>query len=225
MDPAAWTAVDLLLVLCALAAALVLRPWRLLAPAPDGSGLATPFLATLTVLPWLWAWPAAGGLPIPLQWSAAPLAVLMLGWPLAVPLLAAAGLSTMVTAHATLAAALSTTVWSGLLPATLVLLLGHGARRAFGTHPAGYLVLRAFAVPLLALFGSAAAAALAGHQLAGPDGETRAVVAFLLAMGEAGWTCGVATLLVACRPQWLATWSDALYFGRVPRRAPPSHAS
>jgi uncharacterized membrane protein len=37
------------------------------------------------------------------------------------------------------------------------------------------------------------------------------VTALLLAVGEASWTCALATLLVACRPQWLATWSDALY--------------
>ena len=41
-----------------------------------------------------------------------------------------------------------------------------------------------------------------------------AVTALLLATGEASWTCALATLLVACRPQWLATWSDALYLPR-----------
>jgi uncharacterized membrane protein len=40
------------------------------------------------------------------------------------------------------------------------------------------------------------------------------VTALLLAVGEASWTCALATLLVACRPQWLATWSDALYLPR-----------
>lgn len=220
MTHAAWTAIDLLLAGCALAAALTVRPWRLLAAGPDGSGLATPLLATLTVLPWLWSWPASGGLPLPLQWSAAPLAVLMLGWPLAVPLLVGAGLSTMVTANASLAAALSTTVWSGLLPATLVLALGAAARKALGTHPFAYLFARAFAVPLLALFASSLAAAAVGPALAGIDPALRAVAAFLLALGEAGWTCGVATMLVACRPQWLATWSDALYLTAAPRPAP-----
>lgn len=220
MTHAAWTAIELLLVGCALAAALLVRPWRLLAPGPDGTGLATPFLAALTLLPWLWSWPAAGALPIALQWSAAPLAVLVLGWPLAVPLLVGAGLSTVVTAHASLAAAVSTTVWSGLLPATLVLVLGAAARKACGTHPFAYLLVRAFAVPLLALFACSLAASAVGPHLAGIDPALRLVAAFLLAMGEAAWTCGVATLLVACRPQWLATWSDALYFSPAPGPAP-----
>lgn len=214
-------AAQLLLLACALAAALLVRPWRLLAAGPADPGLATPLLATLTLLPWLWAWPVSGGLPIPLHWSGAPLAVLMLGWPLAVPVLALAGLSTMLTSGASLADALATTLWSGVLPATLVLALGHGARKAFGTHPATYLMLRAFAVPLLALLACALGAAAAGRGLAGTEGELLLVAAFLLAMGEAAWTCGVATILVACRPQWLATWSDALYLtiGPCPARS------
>lgn len=218
MNHASWVAIELALLAGALAAALAVRPWRLLAAGPGGSGLATPFLATLTVLPWLWSWPAAGALPIPLQWSAAPLAVLMLGWPLAVPLLAVAGLSTIVTGNASFAAALSTTVWSGLLPATLVLALGAAARQVFGTHPVAYLFARAFAVPLLALFACALASFTTGHPAAPVEPALRVVAAFLLAMGEAAWTCGVATVLVACRPQWLATWSDALYLAPAPAR-------
>ncbi|MFC5498921.1 hypothetical protein ACFPOE_15335 [Caenimonas terrae] len=218
MTHAWWTGTELVLLACALTASLALRPWRMLAPGTDGAPLATPFLATLTIVPWLWAWPAATALPIPLQWSAAPLAVLMLGWPLAVPLLLAAGLSTMLTVHASLAAALSTTLWSGLLPATLVLLLGHAARKAFGTHPAAYLLARAYAVPLLALFACALGAGAGGGPSLGAEPEMRTVVAGLLAMAEAAWTCAVATLLVACRPQWLATWSDGLYLGPPPGR-------
>jgi uncharacterized membrane protein len=35
-------------------------------------------------------------------------------------------------------------------------------------------------------------------------------------MAETTWTCGVISILVACRPQWLATWSDSLYLGPLP---------
>jgi uncharacterized membrane protein len=181
-----------------------------------GSGLATPLLATLTLLPWLWAWPSSADLPIPLQWSGAALAVLMLGWPLAVPLLVAAGISTVFITGASWPEALSTTIWSGLMPATIVLLLGHAVRKVFGTHPAVYLLGRAFAVPLLALFACTLAGAVAGETFAGEDREMQVVAAFLMAMAETAWTCAVASILVAWRPQWLATWSDALYLG--PRR-------
>jgi uncharacterized membrane protein len=216
------TAAKLVLLASALAAALVVRPWRLLQlHASDcQSGLATPLLAMLTILPWLWAWPASAAMPVPLQWSGAALAVLMLGWPLAVPILAFAGLSTILTAGLSWDEALSITVWSGVLPATAVLLLGQVVRTAFGTHPAVYLLGRAFAVPLVALFVCTVGAAVAGQGFAAEDGEMQVVAAFLLALGETTWTCAIAAILVAWRPQWLATWSDSLYLGlRRPARS------
>jgi uncharacterized membrane protein len=218
MSPDAWIAAELVLLGLALAAALVVRPWQLLRAGESDSGLATPFLAMLTILPWLWAWPANAAMPVPLQWSGAALAVLMLGWPLAVPVLVLAGFSTILTASLSWDEALSITVWSGVFPATAVLLLGQGVRRIFGTHPAAYLLGRAFAVPLVALFACAWGAAVAGQGFAAEDGEMQVVAAFLLALGETTWTCAVVAILVAWRPQWLATWSDALYLG-APRPA------
>ena len=209
-------AVAVALLLLSLAAALAVRPWRLL----RGGELATPLLATLALLPWLWAWPALAGMPIALQWSAAPLVVLLLGWPLAIPVLTAAGFSTMLTAGAGFTQALTLTLWSGIMPATAVLLLGHLVRRTLGTHPVAYLMGRAFGVPLLALLASSLGAAAAGQGYLAHGGQMQFVAAVLLAMGEAGWTCAVASVLVACQPQWLATWSDSLYLGRaVPVRA------
>lgn len=198
-----------ILLACALAASLAVRPWRMLQG--DGAALATPLLAALVLLPWLWAWPIGAQLPVPLQWSGAALAVLVLGWPLAIPLLAAAGMSTMLTVGAPFEAAISSAVWLGVLPATAVLALGHAVRRAFGMHPVAYLVGRAWAVPLVALFGSTLAGALARGGFAGIDTASGVTVAFLMAMGEAAWTGATASLLVAWRPQWLATWSDARY--------------
>lgn len=210
MPPAA----ALALILFALAAAAVVQPWRQL----RGGRLATPLLALLTLLPWLWAWPGLAALPLPLHWSGAPLAVLLLGWPLAVPVLVCAGLSTMLTTGATLSQALAWTAWCGILPATAMLLLGHAVRRAFGTHPVTYLMGRAFLAPMLALFACGLAAALAGG-LQRQAGDMQVVVAFLMALGEASWTCAVATLMVAYKPHWLATWSDALYLPK-PARVP-----
>jgi len=84
------------LIAVALVMSLWLRPWRMLsrqALEKDGpsepSPLVTPLLATLVVLPWLWALPTLHRMPLQLQWSGACLVVLMLGWPLAIPALVA----------------------------------------------------------------------------------------------------------------------------------------
>jgi uncharacterized membrane protein len=216
---------EILLLALAWAACLAVRPWRLLRRyGGELPPLVTPFLASLTVLPWLWSWPGLSILPLPLQWSGAPLAVLLLGWPLAVPVITVAGLSTLLTTDASLAHALSLTVWFGVVPATLVLLLGYGVRKAFGPNPVAYMLGRAFLVPLLALATCGLCAAALGEDVQGPTAGLQRVAVFLLAMGEASWSCALVSLLVAYRPQWLATWSDPLYLRRpVRQRLPAPH--
>jgi uncharacterized membrane protein len=209
-------ALELILLGLAWAATLAVRPWRLLRPHQGQVPLATPLLACLTVLPWLWSWPGLAALSLPLHWSGAPAAVLLLGWPLAIPVVTVAGLSTMLTNGSSFAEALSLTVWAGVLPATLVLALGHAVRRAFGTHPLAYMVGRAFFVPMLAV-ASCGAAALFLDPAFSTTGDLQRVAVVLLALGEASWTCAIASLLVAYRPQWLATWSDVAYLGRPVR--------
>lgn len=215
-------AFEILVLALAWGASLAVQPWRLLRRyGGELPPLVTPFLACLTLLPWLWSWPGLPGMPLALHWSGAPLVMLVLGWPLAVPVITLAGLATMVSNDYSVAQALSLTVWSGLLPATLVLLLGHAVRKACGAQPLAYMLGRAFLVPMLALAACSLAAVALSDGLSGPMGELRRVALGLMAMGEASWTCAVASLLVAYRPQWLATWSDALYFGRpAPRRLP-----
>ena len=212
-------AIELILLVLAWAATLAVRPWRLLRPQDGQVRLATPLLACLAVLPWLWAWPGLSALALPIHWSGAPLAVLMIGWPLAIPVVTLAGLSTMVTTGASFPEALSLTIWSGVLPATLVLALGHAVRKAFGTHPVAYMVGRAFFVPMLTLAGCGLVASLLGNAFAGAPSDLQRVAIALLAMGEASWTCAIASLLVAYRPQWLATWCDTAYLGRPARKA------
>lgn len=207
-------AAEALLLALAWAAALAVRPWRLLQPHGGQVPLATPWLAALAMLPWLWAWPGLAALPLPLNGSDAPLVVLLVGWPLAVPVLTIAGLSTMASTGASFAEALSLTVWSGLLPATLVLVLGHAVRLACGPHPVAYMLGRAFLVPLVALAACGLAAALLGHGLTGSTADLQRIAIALLAMGEASWTCAIVSLLVAYRPQWLATWSAGMDLGR-----------
>jgi uncharacterized membrane protein len=212
-------AIEATLLALAWAGVLLVRPWRLLRPHEGQVPLATPFLASITVLPWLWSWPGLAALPFPLHWSGAPLVVLLLGWPLAIPVVTLAGATTMLTNGASLAHALHVTVWSGVLPATLTLLLGHAVRKGLGTNPVAYMLGRAFAVPMLALAACALLGASMGHALAGTTAELQRVAIGLLAMGEGSWTCALASLLIAYRPQWLATWSDSTYLRRAPRPA------
>jgi uncharacterized membrane protein len=213
------TAIECLLLALAWAACLSVQPWRLLRRySEQHAPLATPFLACLTILPWLWSWPGLAALPLPLHWSGAPLVTLLVGWPLAIPIVTMAGLSTMITNGFTLDHALALTVWSGLLPATLVLVLGHGVRKAFGAQPVAYMLGRAFLVPVLTLAACGFSAAAFSHGLQGPTADLQRVAVVLLAMGEASWTCAVVSLLVAYKPQWLATWSDAVYLRRPARQ-------
>jgi len=215
-------ALEALLLVLAWACALAVRPWRLLRPWQGQVRLATPFLAALTVVPWLWSWPGPAALALPLHWSAAPLVVLLLGWPLAIPLLTVAGLSTMVTLGHSWWEALSLIVWSGVLPATLMLALGHGVRKAFGGNPVAYLLGRSFFAPMLALGLCSLLAGWLGDGLQPSIANLQRVAMGLLAMGEASWTCALVSLLVAYRPQWLATWSDTLYVGRPTRPRTPA---
>ena len=212
--------VEAVLLLLAWAASLAVRPWRLLRPyGGELPPLVTPFLACLTLLPWLWCLPGLTALPLPVHWSGAPLVALLLGWPLAVPVVTVAGLATMVVAGGSPAHALSLIVWAGVAPATAVLLLGHLVRKAFGPHPAAFLLGRAFLVPLLTLLACGFMAAASSHGLQGPTASLQRIAVVLLAMGEASWTCAVVSALVAGRPQWLATWSDRMYL-RPPVRQP-----
>ena len=217
------TAIELLLLALAWGASLSVQPWRLLRRY-DGQlpPLVTPFLACATILPWLWSWPAHAVLPLPLHWSGAPLVALLVGWPLTIPLVTLAGLSTMLTTGATLGQALSVTVWSGVLPATLVLLLGHGVRKACGTNAVAYMVGRAFLVPMVTLAACGFSAALLSHAFHGPTAELQRIAMMLLAMGEASWSCALVSLLVAYRPQWLATWSDTMYLRRPASQRVPA---
>lgn len=80
---------EAVLLLLALGVSLLLRPWRLLT---GSSGLLTPLLGSLTLLPWLWALPHLPSMPLQLQLSGGCLVLLMLGWSLAVWVYAAAGL-------------------------------------------------------------------------------------------------------------------------------------
>lgn len=199
--------IEAVAVAAALAVALWLRPWRLLA---DGR-FVTPLLATLVLVPWLWALPALHKMPLQLPWSGACLVLLMLGWPLAIPALVAAGAITVFIAPVSVEAAVATTFWQGVLPATLALGLGAALRRWAPHHMFVYLMGRAFLGTAVCLFATSLLAQAAGHSLPGISEDLSTISHWLTAWGEAVVTGMLGAIFVAFRPQWLATWSDDRY--------------
>mgnify|MGYP003508151680 FL=1 len=211
---------ELSLALIALILALLLRPWRqLLSRRPlvtqssgDASGLWTPLLATLVVLPWMWALPTLHQMPLQLQWSGACLVLLMLGWPLAVLTLLAVGVITwLLSPSLSVPATLALTVWHGLVPATLAMGWGALLRRFLGTKVFVYLFGRGFFGTVVCLFIAGLLAHAAGEQLPGVQQELGKIARWLMAWGDAVVTGMLTAVFVAYRPQWLATWSDDLY--------------
>lgn len=211
---------EIALALTALILALLLRPWRqLLSRRPlvtqssgDASGLWTPLLATLVVLPWMWALPTLHQMPLQLQWSGACLVLLMLGWPLAVLTLLAVGVITwLLSPSLSIPATLALTVWHGLVPATLAMGWGALLRRFLGTKVFVYLFGRGFFGTVVCLFIAGLLAQAAGEQLPGVQQELGKIARWLMAWGDAVVTGMLTAVFVAYRPQWLATWSDDLY--------------
>jgi len=197
---------EILFALTALAVALWLRPWRML----QGE-LLTPALAAVVLLPGLWLLPYALPKGLAIQFSGASLLVLMLGWPLAVLVLAVVALIVWALGSADAGAALSQAVWLGLVPATLALGIGNLLRRWLPPNPFIYTLGRGFLGTAVAVFVSGVLMELL-HRLAGAPVLEQALVArWLMAWGDAFLTGMFAAVCVAFAPQWLATWSDVRY--------------
>ena len=200
------TLVEIALGCVAMAAALWLRPWRMLS-----GPLSTPALAAVVVLPWLWLLPQKMPQGLQIQLSGASLLVLMLGWPLAVPVLGLVALAVWAIGHNDAATVLSQWVWVGLAPATFTLGIGLLLRRWLPPHPFVYTLGRGF-------LGTAAAVFFSGvllevlHRLVGGAVQEQVLIArWLMAWGDAFLTGMSTAIFVAFAPQWLATWSDARY--------------
>ena len=211
------------LTLIALAGAMAARPWRMLGSRPPlaheahgaPSALWTPLLATLVFLPWMWALPTLHAMPLQLQWSGACLVVLMLGWPLAVPVLIAVGITAALVSPALAwGDALGAIAWLGVVPATLALGLGALVRRYTGTKPFVYVLGRAFLGTVACVFAAGALSQWSGHALPGVGGDLSLVARWLMAWGDGFVTGMLAAIFVAFKPEWLATWSDRLYLPR-----------
>jgi uncharacterized membrane protein len=218
--------IEIALALTALAAALATRPWRLLvsrlplAHEQHGAPAAlwTPLLATLVLLPWAWALPTLHRMPLQLQWSGACLVLLMLGWPLAVPTLLAVGaIAALLSPGLGWPDALAISVWQGVVPATLALLLGVPLRRLACARPLSgvrafvYVLGRGFLGTAVCLFAAGSLSQWSGHTLPGVGDKLSLVARWLMAWGDAVVTGMLCAVFVAFKPQWLATWSDSIY--------------
>ena len=198
------------LAVLALIIALSLKPWRMMA----GARLLGPALAVLVLLPWAWVLPTLHPMPLSLHWSGACLALLMLGWPLAVPVLIAVALITGFIGNLAPADMVTLAVWQGLLPATFALILGAAVRRWLPRNPFIYILVRSFLGTVLCIF---AATWLSQHTAieapAGPsiDALGSTIALWLMAWGDGVITGMLTTVFVAYRPEWLATWSDRHY--------------
>ena len=207
----------LVLVLVTLGCALSLRPWRLLA----NPGLITPLLATLVIMPLLWALPWLHHMPIRFQLSGACLVTLMLGWPLAVPALCAAAWITGLFAPIGWQGRIDLALWLGIVPATLAMLLGAAVRRWLPHNLFVYVLGRAFLGTVACMFITGLLAQWTGHNVAAQVDPALALVArWLIAWGDAVLTGMLTTVFVVFKPQWLATWSDRLYIAKPPDRPP-----
>jgi uncharacterized membrane protein len=191
----------------ALAIALWLRPWRMLA----GTQLLAPALALLVLLPWAWALPALRPMPLSLHWSGACLALLTLGWPLAVPVLIAVALIAGFIGDLPPADVLALAVWQGLLPATLALALGAAVRRWLPRNPFVYILIRAFFGTVLCIFAASWLARLGAPETPSIDELGSNIALWLMAWGDGIITAMLTAIFVAYRPEWLATWSDKHY--------------
>ena len=198
---------EIAVILACLCASLWLKPWRMLV----GTELLTPLLATLVLLPWLWALPSLHHMPLQLHWSGAPLVTLMLGWPLAVLALMGVGLITTLISTTSVDAAAALVVWQGLLPATFVLLLGAALRRWVTHHPFVYVLGRGFLGSVLCIFAASMLAQWTGHELPNVSSGLSVIAFWLMAWGDAFVTGMMCAIFVAFKPHWLATWSDNLY--------------
>ena len=198
---------EIAVILACLIASLWLKPWRMLA----GTELLTPLLATLVLLPWLWALPSLHHMPLQLHWSGAPLVTLMLGWPLAVLALIGVGIITTLISTISVETAAALIVWQGLLPATFVLLLGAALRRWVSHHPFVYVLGRGFLGSVLCIFAASLLAQWTGHELPNVSSGLSVIAFWLMAWGDAFVTGMMCAIFVAFKPQWLATWSDNLY--------------
>lgn len=201
-----WTTLNLLMALACVLVAAWLRPWRMLR-----GPLLTPALAAVALLPWVWLLPQKMPQGLQVQLSGACLLVLMLGWPLAVLVLAAVATVVWQVGQSPADQVLVQWVWIGLVPATLALGVGAALRRWLPANLFIYTLGRAFMGTALSMFLAGVMLELLSELAGQPPREQAMVARWLMAWGDAFLTGMAGAIFVAFVPQWLATWSDERY--------------
>lgn len=198
---------DLVLALAAIGVALALRPWRGTGP----QGPPWPWLALWAVMPVLWGIDRYVSVPIAQPMSGAALLVLLAGWPLAVLAMLPVAAFTALAADLGAAEALHRMTWLGVVPATLMLGLGAATRRWLPNHLFVYILGRAYIGTFIACAVADGTALLLSARPPGAQLDDLWLARPIAAFGEAFLTGMLVAILVAYRPQWLATYSDRLY--------------
>lgn len=201
-----WMTLNLLIAAVCVALALWLRPLRMLR-----GPLLTPALAAVVLLPWVWLLPQKMPQGLQVQLSGACLLVLMLGWPMAVLVLAAVAAVVWQVGQSTAEQVLVQWVWIGLVPATIALGIGGALRRWLPAHLFIYTLGRAFMGTAMAMFLAGVLLEWLSGLAGQPPREQAMVARWLMAWGDAFLTGMAGAIFVAFVPQWLATWSDERY--------------
>ncbi|MBQ0935291.1 hypothetical protein [Ideonella paludis] len=201
---------DIALAAVALSVALALRPWR----ATPAEGPPWPWLAWWAVMPLLWGADQIARIPLVQPIAGSCLLVMMAGWPLSVLAMVGVAALTGVVADLGWVESLSRLVWLGLVPATLTVVLGALIRRWLPHHLFVYILGRGFFASLLAMSMAGLLAWLVQGPPAGVQAEDLLLGRWLSAWADAFLTGMMVAIFVAFRPQWLATYSDALYLPR-----------
>lgn len=210
------TLVNACAALAATGVALWLRPWRGL----DAAGPPWPWLVVWSVLPLLWGIDRYAASPLVQPMSGAVLLVLLAGWPLAVLALLPAATITLFAGHLDGIEGLYRLVWQGMVPATLALAIGAAQRRWLPHHLFIYILGRGFLGTFIAC-AVAGIIAIAFHPVPIGTGVNDLLIARVLAaFGESILTGMLTAILVAFRPQWLATYADRLYLPPRPGGGP-----
>ncbi|MDZ7813993.1 MAG: hypothetical protein U5L74_13190 [Ideonella sp.] len=201
---------DIALATLALSVALALRPWR----ATSADGPPWPWLAWWAVMPLLWGADQIARIPLVQPIAGSCLLVMMAGWPLGVLAMAGVAAITGTVADLSWTESLARLVWLGVVPATLTVGLGVLIRRWLPHHLFVYILGRGFFATLLAMSLTGLLAWWVHGSPPGVQAEDLLLGRWLSAWADAFLTGMMVAIFVAFRPQWLATYSDALYLPR-----------
>ena len=196
--------VDPAIAIVAIATAVARRPWR----AIQRAGPPWSWVVAWALLPLLWSLDRQLGIAALPPLSGIALLVLMTGWPLAVLACVPMGVIAVLGGPLDAADALHRVVWLGIVPATLALAIGTVVRRWLPLHVGVYVFAGGFIGTGVAVWLAGTLGAALGATPAVADANVARV---LMSLGEAAITGALITLLVAHRPEALATYSDRVY--------------